>query len=371
MGYLEGVRYALGLGLVMATTGCPTSGTVPPSDASTTDDSSNVLVPELDGAAVQPVTSTGCTDPAHCISGVAALDPLFAPICISPQCTTWQVNLFDTYPVGNVQPTGQPVLVAQDGTWAFPGVGADGGASAGYYVQAAAVFAQEDGGQSVVTSVVGPLVASAANVAINVGPVQAVAYEARAAGGTMLLDWVLARLFDPSTGAPITSGADVSVGVEAGALPLAPTVMGASTVYYAAFPQPPGAMPEYTVTASHPAFGDAGIAVQLFADPPSFDGMITTADGGANGQLTIGWTLEPQADFELVEVYPPTGDGGWASTPAYASPSPDPPGQTSEVTSALDAGTYLVNVAYTRANCAVDAGCVQASTVAATTTVVR
>ena len=67
-------------------------------------------------------------------------------------------------------------------------------------------------------------------------------------------------------------------------------------------------------------------------------------------------------------------DGGWASTPAYVSAQPDPSDQSFETLpiypdgGLADAGTYLVNVAYSKTHCEPDAGgCVQASTVAAAT----
>jgi hypothetical protein len=383
MGYPPGVRTAIGalllLATPLATTGCPSSGTVPPGEAGVGDDATLGLINEADGMSTQPMTAAACSDPTHCITGTASLDPSFEFGCISPQCTTWQVDLFDTYPAGDVQPIVAPVLVASDqyGSWTFDAIAEEGGPSSGYYVQATAVFVF-DGGQSVVTAVVGPVTLPATGVAINLAPLQATAYEARVTGGSMLLDWVQAHVYDPSSGAEITSGAQVSVWVDAvdggegGALPLTPTAFGSGTAYYAAFDPPPPAQATYTVTASHPAFGDAGYAAQLVADPPTFDGgTITSVDAGATGVVTVSWEPEPQSGYEVVELYAAEGDGGWFGTPAYASPAPDPPGQTSEVTSALDAGTYLVNVAYTRALCAIDAGgCVQASTVAASTTVV-
>ena len=156
--YSSGVKYTASVLLLFATTGCPSSGTVAPSDASLADDSNPGLITEGDGgSAVQPATTLDCADSGGCISGTAALDPAFNVGCVSPQCTTWQVDLFDTYPAGNVRPVGNPHLIAVDGTWSFDGVGADGGAASGYYVQATAQFVF-DGGKSVVSSVVGPLV---------------------------------------------------------------------------------------------------------------------------------------------------------------------------------------------------------------------
>jgi hypothetical protein len=189
----------------------------------------------------------------------------------------------------------------------------------------------------------------------------------------MALDWVIARLFDPVSGAEITSGATVTLSNGDASTPLAPTLLAPdpTPVWFAALAQP--AQPTYTVTAQHPAFVgfDGGIVLQLVADPPAFDGTITSAEAGANGAVNVVWSAEPQAGYEMVEVYPETADGGVVGTTVFASPSPDPPGQTSETTGPLEAGTYLVNVAYTRANCPSYAGgCVQAAAVAATRTTV-
>jgi hypothetical protein len=369
MRYPGGVKYAPGALLLLATAGCPTSGTVPLPDASADDASLGIVTEGDGGSAQQPLTTPPCADMAHCISGTAALDPSFLPGsgCLSPQCDAWQVDLFAQYPAAGVQPIAPPALVAaSDGSWAFDGVGADGGPQGGYYVKATArfVFAA---GKSVVSSVVGPLTLPATSLSLTVGPLQAVAYEARRSGGSMFLDWALAHLYDPSTGEEITSDASVTISgaADGGTLALQPTTVGSSTYYYAAFAQPPPAQPTYTITASHPAFGDAGVAVVIVAAPPSFDGTITSIDAGSSG-ITVAWTPEPQASYEIVDLYAATADGGWNATPAYQSPTLDPPSRTSETTPPLEAGTYLVNVAYTVANCSADAGgCVQASTVAA------
>lgn len=327
------------------------------------------------GLVVQPQTTT-CGGAPDCISGKAVIDPLFSARCPSAACPSWQVALFRVYPVGAEQPVATE-LVAMDGTWAFSGVDADAGSPwSHYYVQAAAVFAS-DAGQNVVSTVVGPLTAPDLDVDITLRPIQATAYESRLTGGSTGLDWVLARLFDPATGSEITSGAQVAVTVGGSATPLAFTSLGPSgQAYYASFAQPPAAQPSYAVTASHPAFGDAGLSLRLVADPPSFDGTITSPDGGSTdggvaSPLTVTWTAQPQADYEVVELYA-AQDGGWASAPAFVSPRPNPPDRTSESTGALDAGTYLVNVGYTKASCPADAGaCVQAAAVAATTVTVH
>jgi hypothetical protein len=365
--------HALGILLALATAGCPSSGTVAPEALDGT-----VLIPEGDsGLFKQPATSSACSDPAHCLSGTAVLGFGDGGLtCISGQCTTWQIDLFGSYPGGNGQPIARPVLIARDNTWVFDGVGLEGGVSPGYYVQVSAVFATgTDAGSVVASTVVGPLTLPTTDAGITLSPVQVAAYESRGADAGQGLDWVLARLYDPKTGAPIASDASVSVnaGVDGGSTDLAPTVLspGTTPVYYVAFAQPPAAQGTYTITASHPAYGDAGIVLQLVADPPTFDGMITSASAGDGGAVTVAWTAEPQAGYEVVSLFAEDSDGGLVATPAYSSPAPIPNRQTSVTTGPLDAGTYLVNVAYAKANCPIGAGgCVQASAVAAATTTV-
>jgi hypothetical protein len=327
---------------------------------------------------VQPDGSVPCSDAAHCIKGTAVLGAAFGALCPgmpsahccpSSTCTGFGVYLFDRYPASAAPPIAE-ALVAKDDTFTFDGLGAEGGVSSGYYVQATAALGF-DGGSSTIATLVGPIALPQTEaLAITVLPAHAYAYESRAADAGMTLDWVIARLFDPASGAEITSGATVTLSNGDASTPLAPTVLAPdpTPVWFAALAQP--AQPTYTVTAQHPAF-DGGIVLQLVADPPAFDGTITSADAGANGALHVVWSPEPQAGYETVTVYPETADGGIVGTAVFASPTPDPAGQTSETTGPLEAGTYVVNVAYTRANCPSSAGgCVQAATVAATTTTV-
>ncbi|MGH7440782.1 MAG: hypothetical protein ACRENE_34255 [Polyangiaceae bacterium] len=371
------MRYALGVAMALAAAGCSSSGGADSADASIADGA-------LDGPhyVFQPDGAAQCSDEAHCIWGTAVLGEAFgamcpgkpsAHCCPSSTCPSWQVFLFDQYPYAGstVQPIAQ-TLVAQDDTWSFDGVGADGGASSTYYVQAAADFVF-DGGTSGIASQVGPITLPlAAPVAVTVLPGHAEAYESRGADAGMALDWVIARIFDPRSGVEITSGAKVEVLVGDASTPLTPTVLAPdpTPVWYAAFAPPVAARPTYTVTASHPAF-DGGLVLPLVADPPSFDGTIASVDAGANGIVNVVWAPGPPGEYETLELYPETPDGGVVTTPVYMVSSPGSLTATSGVTSPLAAGAYLVNVAYTRANCPADAGgCVQAATVAARTTAV-
>jgi len=141
------------------------------------------------------------------------------------------------------------------------------------------------------------------------------------------------------------------------------------------------------VTTTWPPSFDAGPTTSLLsaAALPYFAGAVTSpladASVAANGSLDVAWTAQPQADYEIVEVFKKLAtDGGpasWGLT--YASPEPESPGSMgvhigSDDDSGSDAGTplpgagrYLINVFYTKANCPPSKdGCVYATTVAGT-----
>jgi hypothetical protein len=308
-----------------------------------------------------------CTS-ANCISGTASIDGFQATWMDTMHPGSWSVSLFSTYPSGDSKPVG-PQFVAGDsgteGTWAFN----DLQPGSTYYVRAAVVFGgmTDDAGNALAaTAVVGPLALGASNVPVIVRPLQATVLQSQLVGGTAQIDWVLARLFDPGTGAPLTSGASVSVlvGDASVPLPLASSDAGLGPAYFLDFAQPPAAQPTYVVTATGPAF-DGGISATLVASTSSFDAAAPVVDASSDG-FVISWQSEPQVDYETVSLFASAGpDAGWVSTPAFTSPRPDPPAQTTENVPTVDAGSYLVNVAYVNANCVPDAGCVQSSTVAA------
>jgi hypothetical protein len=186
----------------------------------------------------------------------------------------------------------------------------------------------------------------------------------------MHLDWVLASLLDPATGAPITD-ASVSVGVGDASVTM-PALDGGTLApaYFVQFGSPPQAQPTYVVTANSAAFDAGSISATLVASIDTIDAAPPVVDAG-NAGLTVSWQEDPQADYEVVDLFAAMGDAGWVSTPVFTSPAGLPPDQTSEQVPALDAGSYLVNVSYTKANCVPDAGCVQAATVAATTVTIN
>jgi hypothetical protein len=345
--------------------GCSSSGTLPTASADGGDDSSPLTI--------QPAMAS-CED-SNCISGTASIDGFSAMWKDPNHPGSWSVSLYDNYPSGDAKPFGSPQYVASDagsaveGVWAFNGL--DGGSH--YYVRAAVVFgglAGDGGSVLAVTAVVGPLAVGASNVPVVVRPLQATVLESQLVGGTMQLDWVLAHLFDPSTGAPLTD-ASVSVLVGDASVSMPPVPPGGTLgpAYLVQFAQPPAAQPTYVVTANGAAF-DGGISATLVASTHTFDAAPPAVDAGRDG-LAVSWQADPQSDYEVVDLFAAAGDGGWVSTPVFTSPRSLPPDQTSEQIPALDAGSYLVNVSYTNANCLPDAGCVQAATVGATTLTVN
>jgi hypothetical protein len=213
---------------------------------------------------------------------------------------------------------------------------------------------------------------------VRVKPVELAVLESRTAGAAWQAQWASGYVFDPSSGAEIdpSSGAQIqrtaSVSVDIGgvprAMPWAPDLAGQSS-YFAQFSPPPPAQSSYTISTSDPALGPAPLPWTLQADPPSFDGAITTPPDGAtvamNTALMVSWSQQPSADFELTQLFARDDAGGW--TPVYTSPQPNDSTVTGETIPAakLAPGKYLLNVAFAKANCPATAdGCVIASAVA-------
>jgi len=354
----------------VAACGCSTSGV-----ASAGDDgggAGDATVVGDGGAAPRPVPASTATkaacaaNPTACLAGTAAT-PRFAA---TP--AQMKAKLYRVFPFGAEQPL-DTQLVDDAGTWTFGGP-ADAGADAGlapwahYYVQAEADFSVDGGTPSAVAAVTGPLSvpSSGAPIAVQVPPVQLNVLESRAPGGAMKLQWVLAHVFDPTTGDEIKGGATVSIAVGGTAQAIPWSDAGGVDAYFFQFAQPPAAQPSYTVSAAAAQFGQAPATFQLVADEPAFDGAIISPEGGASvpssSPLPVVWTAEPQADYEVVQIFQSSGLAG-----VYASPQPDPPDQTEETVEAgLEAGTYVLNVSYSKTNCPATAdGCVQANSVSA------
>jgi hypothetical protein len=217
------------------------------------------------------------------------------------------------------------------------------------------------------------------------------------------LQWASAHVFDPQSGAEIPGAeidggplddaavrATVALAVGDASVPL-PWDKAACGVpaYCITFPMPPPSQSSYAVTTTlagsqYPS--DAGSAQwNLTADPPSFVGAITSPEAGIALQgsssggaadLQVTWVPEP-ADFVTVTLFEDQTPSGPTSTwtTVYASPAPQDPSTTEAVIpgqDVADAGDYLLNVQYSKANCPSAAdGCVVSSMVADTLFTVR
>jgi len=310
--------------------------------------------------------------------GLVEGPPVLTGTAASPRFTAKPVRmvaaLYRVFPFGTERPLASQA-VGGDGTWLFGGF-LDAGADAGldpwahYFVQIEADF-NFDGGPtgSAVSAIAGPLSvpSSGGPIAVNVPPIELSVLESRVPGGAMQLQRVLAHVFDPATGGEIKSTATVTITVGGTPVPVPwSSADGGVDAYSLQFAQPPPAQPTYTVTVASPEFGQAPATFQLVAAEPAFDGAIVSPDGGApvpaGHALPVVWTAEPQADYEIVQIFT---SGALASV--FVSPEPAAPDEVEETVEAgLPQGSYLLDVSYSKTNCpAIADGCVQANTVAA------
>lgn len=309
-----------------------------------------------------PSTAVCSGDAGACLFGTAVASG-FASV---PALTA---NLYLVFPSGSPGDVQEQLvasqLVASDGTWAFNGRAAWDH----YYVQlVAAVQAVSSAAPQQVSTLVGPLTApSSQGVALQIGPVFASVLQSNAGGGGQQINEVSAQLYDSVTGAVVTD-ASVSVVVGDASVPLAWSPSADVPSYRATFDAGVPAQPTYAFSSS---IWDG--AVQLVAPSAPAVGAITAPPAGASiagdgaAALSIDWASVQSSDFEVVELYV-ASDGGWEplypSLPAI-SPDSQNTGPLSNAGIDLDAGEYLVNVAWVRAACAANgSGCVQAGSIA-------
>jgi hypothetical protein len=307
-----------------------------------------------------PVTEVCSADAGPCLFGTATAVGFSGSPVLS-------VNLYQVFPFGSFPLVQQQLVasapVAADGTWALSARNPGGH----YYVQlVATVQATPSATPRQASTLIGPLAAPSGQAqALRISPIYASALQSNAAGGAQEINEVSAQVYDAVTGDAVI---DASVSIAAGDASV--TLLwdpGADPPSYrATFEAGTPAQATYTVSSSS---WDG--AAQLVAPTPTPVGAITSPEAGATfddegGTLSIDWAQEP-SDFEVVELFAQS-DGGWAA--AYVSHAAIPPGvdNTGSLSSEgvdLDAGTYLVNVVYVRANCvATGGGCVQAGSIA-------
>lgn len=341
-------------------------------NASTPDAGGDSAAAGLDGggldAGSQPDAQTCVGDEAGCLFGTAVVGQGF-----DQRPSQLQASLFRVFPGGGAAPLSVQ-LVAKDQTWAFSGLDPWGH----YYVTIEPGHLADAGvigeGPIAVLTRVGPLVVpdnSAAPVAIQAKPVQLDVYEQAAPTATLQVETATARVVETTQGG---SGVSISIGGSSNALAWS----DATKEYLLQFSPPPAAQAAYEMATSPPSNNIS--TWNLVGDPRSFSVSITapattqpsgTATVPANQDLTVSWALQLAADYVEVEVFQQTGTDPQGS-PIWGSPvhkpqilSPDVGQEVVKASEIATAGNYLLNVAFTRANCPpTDDGCVHASTVA-------
>jgi hypothetical protein len=204
-------------------------------------------------------------------------------------------------------------------------------------------------------------------VDVRVKPVQVDVFESASAGAARQLESATARVMEDPEGSSTVS---LLVGASQQAMPYDSKSLHA---YAVSFPMPaPAAQPAYQLTTSSASGSSA--TWNLVADPAAFSGAITAPAAGAtvtSGQpLKVTWA--PQAaDYIVVELFERI-QGSWVDV--YTSSPPrssdvtsetiPAPGMLAQDAGVVAAGSYLLNVSFTKANCPATAdGCVHSSTV--------
>jgi hypothetical protein len=300
--------------------------------------------------ALPPATTKCAGDPAQCLSGSASSSGFQAKM--KQACAV----LYDTFPDDAVPPM-QMKLVAEDGSWAFDVP--DPTPWGHYYVRIVGAFAlPDDAGWSAVPVTVGPLSLPASGPVgtARIQPVELSVTEEKIPGGPLLVQQASARLFDPVSAAKIegTAQVTITVGGVTTPIPWGHDPSGQSA-YFLQFAQPPAAQSSYEIATTVPEAGP----FHLQSSPATFDAVVTSPPNGAivhAGQdLSVAWPAQPGADFEVVELF--AGHGStWAASQVTPPLRADKTGATVAVG---DAGSYLLNVLFTKGNCSAPSdGCV-------------
>jgi hypothetical protein len=159
---------------------------------------------------------------------------------------------------------------------------------------------------------------------------------------------------------------------------------GAYTVTFTTMPRP-AAQPSYQITSST---SGSTTTWNLVTDAPTFTGTISEPPPGAilpaGKGMCVSFSPQP-ADYVVVELFRAEDAGAWLSVYRSSPPKPSDvaaaagscadagaaanvetiPGMLRDGGMSTPAGSYLLNVSFTKANCPTTAdGCVHSSTVA-------
>lgn len=300
-------------------------------------------------AGVAPSTQRCSADATRCLFGTAQADGF------SLRPAILRAKLYRVFPFGDATELVSQI-VAKDGTWAFSGLDSWGH----YYVQLEPGFPRGARVSTGAATRVGPLSvpgSTGAPVAVTVRPVQIDVFEQGSAGGAMQVVAASAHLVEVTPG---MANVSILVGATRTSLPY-----DSGTLAYAVqFSPPAPAQATYAITTSQTTVAPRTIW-NLVAALPTFVGAIASPAASAVVpvaiDLTVTWPPQPEADYERVELF-------LQGHIVYASPQVEPQDKTSATipgSNLATPGSYLVSVAFGKANCPPTAdGCVLASTVA-------
>jgi hypothetical protein len=138
--------------------------------------------------------------------------------------------------------------------------------------------------------------------------------------------------------------------------------VGGAKSYFVQVDQGTPAAAAFTIDVVHQSFA-APATFHLTGEIPTFDGSVQSPAAGAKiavGQLlVVAWTPEPRAAYTLVQLFHRAGS---SLASKYTSPAPlglDVSKETIPAASIDAAGTYLLNVQFSKPTCPLTAdGCV-------------
>ena len=320
----------------------------------------------------QPDAQTCVGDEAGCLYGTAVVPAASWGPEFPDRPPQLQARLYRTFPGSGVSEVSDQ-YVARDRTWAFSGLPPWDhyyvAIEPRYPVGAGAVGEGLNANPAVpVLTQVGPFSVpgnSGAPIPVQVKPVQLDVFEQGAPMAALQVVNATGRVIETSQG---SSSISISIGGTSSALAWDAT----HQEYLLPFSMPPAAQLTYEMATS----ASNNISTwNLVADPPAFTVGITQPAAAqtvsVNQDLTVTWPLQPAADYVQVELFLQMGTDA-KGNPLWGQPvhtsqiiAPDVGQEVISKTDITKAGTYLLNVAFTKANCPpADDGCVHGSIVA-------